>query len=73
MEKAEVTLVGTTHIQWLLVYKMNGFLLTALFTSGCCVALGCEKLCGWVYHCVKGTASAGYMETYWRFQNVLED
>lgn len=41
--------------------------------SGCYVALGCGKLCGWVYQCVRGIASAGYMEMYWRFQNVPED
>lgn len=41
--------------------------------SGCCVALGCGKLYGWVYRCVKGTVSAGYMGMYWRFQNVPED
>lgn len=41
--------------------------------SGCCVAPECGKLYGWVYRCVKGTVSAGYMGMYWRFQNVPED
>lgn len=71
LDVSELLVVGTQIWIGMILFSLA---VDLKMTSDCSVAQECGTLCGWVCCCVKVTAaSAGLMETCWRFYTVSVD